>query len=112
MPRLGLGIHEFLSSAEPCPGWVYILTNKPNGILYTGVTIRLPQRIFDHRSGNGGAFTRKYKLKRLVYVEEHERIEQAIQREALIKSWPRAWKVRLITGMNPNWDDLYEHILA
>jgi putative endonuclease len=92
-------------------GWVYILTNKPNGILYTGVTIKLPQCIFDHRNGQGGAFTRKYKLHRLVYVEEHERIEQAIQREAIIKSWPRAWKVRLITGMNPNWDDLYENIL-
>jgi putative endonuclease len=91
-------------------GWVYILTNKPNGILYVGVTAKLPARIYDHRSGNGGAFTRRYKLKRLVYVERHERIEQAIQREALIKSWPRAWKVRLITGMNPNWDDLYEQI--
>jgi len=91
-------------------GWVYMLTNRPNGILYTGVTIKLPQRIFDHRNGNGGAFTRRYKLKRLVYVEEHFSIEQAIQREALIKSWPRAWKVRLITGLNPNWDDLYEHM--
>jgi putative endonuclease len=48
----------------------------------------------------------------LVYIEQHHRIEQAIQREALIKSWPRAWKVRLITGMNPNWDDLYEQILG
>jgi putative endonuclease len=92
-------------------GWVYILTNKPNGILYTGVTIKLPERIFDHRNGQGSAFTRRYKLKRLVYVEEHERIEEAIQREALIKSWPRAWKVRLITGMNASWDDLYEQIL-
>jgi putative endonuclease len=91
-------------------GWVYILTNKPNGILYVGVTAKLPQRIYDHRCGNGGAFTRRYKLRRLVYVELHDRIEQAIQREALIKSWPRAWKVRLITGMNPNWDDLYEQI--
>jgi predicted GIY-YIG superfamily endonuclease len=47
-----------------------------------------------------------------VYVEQHDRIEQAIQREALIKSWPRAWKVRLITRMNPNWDDLYDHIIG
>jgi putative endonuclease len=83
-------------------GWVYILTNKPNGIRYAGVTAKLPQRIWDHRNGQGGAFTRRYKLKRLVYAEEHDRIEQAIQREALIKSWPRAWKVRLITAANPN----------
>jgi putative endonuclease len=93
------------------PGWVYILTNKPNGILYAGVTAKLTQRIWDHRSGQGGAFTRRHKLKRLVYVEQHDRIEQAIQREALIKSWPRAWKVRLITAINPNWDDLYEHLI-
>jgi putative endonuclease len=49
-------------------------------------------------------------LRRLVYVERHDRIEQAIQRESLIKSWPRAWKVRLITGTNPNWEDLYDQI--
>ena len=91
-------------------GWVYILTNKRNGILYVGVTANLPQRIWDHRNGNGGMFTRRYKLYRLVYVEQHERIEQAIQREALIKSWPRAWKVRLITGLNSDWDDLYDQI--
>jgi putative endonuclease len=91
-------------------GWVYLRTNKPNGTLYVGVTANLTQRIWDHRNGNGGAFTRRYKLYRLVYVEQHDRIKQAIQREGLIKSWTRAWKVRLITGMNPNWDDLYEHI--
>jgi putative endonuclease len=93
-------------------GWVYILTNKPNGVLYTGVTAKLAHRIWDHRNGQGGAFTRRYKLKRLVYVEEHVRIEQAIQREALIKSWPRAWKVRLITSTNPDWNDLYEHLIG
>jgi putative endonuclease len=92
-------------------GWVYILTNKPNGTLYTGVTAQLAMRIHQHRTGTGGVFTRRYKLKRLVYVEHHDRIEYAIQREATIKSWPRAWKVRLITASNPSWDDLYEHIL-
>ncbi len=92
-------------------GWVYILTNKPNDILYAGVTAKLTQRIWDHRNGQGGAFTRRYKLKRLVYVEKHDRIEQAIQREALIKSWPRAGKVRLITASSPNWDNLYEHLI-
>src|SRR4051812_10967515 len=82
-------------------GWVYILTNKPSGTLYVGVTANPAQRIWDHRTGNGGVFTRRYKLRRLVYAEQHDRIEQAIQREALIKSWPRAWKVRLIPGLTP-----------
>ena len=89
-------------------GWVYIMTNKPNGILYTGVTSSLPHRIHQHRTGTGGEFTRRYKLTRFVYAELHDRIEQAIQREKLIKSWPRAWKVRLIHGLNPDWQDLYE----
>jgi putative endonuclease len=93
------------------PGWVYIMTNKPNGILYAGVTAKLPHRVYQHRTGTGGDFTRRYKLKRLVYAEQHDRIEQAIQREALIKSWPRAWKVRLITSINPDWDDLYDQLI-
>ena len=70
------------------------------------------QRVTAHREGRGGEFTRRYKLRRLVYTEQHERIEDAIQREAIIKSWPRAWKVRLITEINPEWRDLYELILA
>ena len=79
--------------------------------LYTGVTSELATRVHQHRNGTGGAFTRRYKLKRLVYVEHHDRIEYATQREAIIKSWSRAWKVRLITANNPTWDDLYEQLL-
>ncbi len=93
-------------------GWVYILTNKPNGTLYTGVTAELAERITAHRNGRGSEFVRRYRLYRLVYVERHDRIEDAIQREAIIKSWPRAWKVRLITEINPDWTDLYEQILT
>ena len=93
-------------------GWVYIMTNKPNGTLYTGVTSDLAQRVTAHREGRGGEFTRRYKLRRLVYVERHDRIEYAIQREAIIKSWPRAWKVRLITEINPELNDLYVQILT
>jgi putative endonuclease len=89
-------------------GWVYIMTNKPNGTLYVGVTSNLPRRVFEHRDGLAEGFTKRYGLKRLVYVERHEDIREAIQREHNIKHWPRAWKVRLILAMNPHWDDLGE----
>ncbi len=89
-------------------GWVYILTNKPNGTLYTGVTRDLPRRIWQHREGLSRGFTRRYGLRRLVWCEYHDSISGAIQREKNMKHWPRTWKVRLILAMNPGWDDLYE----
>jgi putative endonuclease len=91
-------------------GWVYIVTNRRNGILYTGVARDLARRIWQHREGLGGVFTRRYGLKRLVWCERHETIMGAIQREKNLKHWPRAWKVRLIHAANPDWDDLYERI--
>lgn len=90
------------------PGTVYILTNRPNGILYTGVTADLSRRIFEHREGRGSVFTRRYGLTRLVYYEHHDDIRAAIQRETNLKHYSRAWKVRLILVTNPDWDDLYE----
>jgi putative endonuclease len=84
------------------------MTNRPNGTLYVGVTTDLPRRAWEHREGQSAAFTKRYGLHRLVYCERFERITDAIQREKNIKHWPRAWKVRLILGMNPNWDDLYD----
>jgi putative endonuclease len=89
-------------------GLVYILSNRRNGTLYVGVTGNLALRILQHRQGRGGAFTSKYGLTRLVYYEHYPDIRDAIQRESTMKHWRRAWKVRLIHGMNPNWDDLYE----
>jgi putative endonuclease len=89
-------------------GSVYILTNRANGTLYTGVTARLSERIRQHREGRGSLFTRRYGLKRLVWYEHHADIRDAIQRETSLKRWRRAWKVRLILYMNPDWDDLYE----
>jgi putative endonuclease len=91
-------------------GYVYILTNGPNGILYVGVTSDLVRRIFEHRSGFVAGFTKQYGLKRLVYFEQFDDIRDAIQREHNIKHWPRAWKVRKIVAMNPDWDDLYDTI--
>jgi putative endonuclease len=87
-------------------GWVYIMTNRPNGVLYIGVTSDLARRSYEHREGLVDGFTKRYGLKRLVYAEQHDEIIAAIQREKAMKHWPRAWKVRLIVAGNPNWDDI------
>ena len=89
-------------------GWVNIMTNRPNGVLYTGVTSDITRRAFEHRQGLVPGSTKRYGLKRLVYMEFYERIADAIQRESNIKHWPRAWKARLILEVNPGWLDLYE----
>ncbi len=91
-------------------GWVYFMTNRPNGILYVGVTSDLVRRVFEHRSGFIRGFTQQYGLKRLVYFERYDDIRDAIQREHNIKHWPRAWKVRRIMIDNPDWNDLYDEI--
>lgn len=90
---------------------VYIITNKPNGILYTGVTNNLPRRIYEHREGLVPGFSKTYGLKMLVYVEEYATAAEAIHREKCIKNWKRAWKVRQILPQNPDWKDLYEDIV-
>ena len=90
--------------------WVYIMTNRPNRTLYTGVTAHLRHRIWEHREGLIEGFTKRYCLKRLVYAEPHPDIASAIRRERNMKHWPRRWKVRLILAVNPNWDDLYDRL--
>lgn len=91
-------------------GWVYIVTNRPNGTIYLGVTSDLSRRIWEHREGSIDGFTKRYALKRLIWYERHEDIRDAIQREKTMKHWSRAWKVRLILDMNPDWRDLYEDL--
>ena len=91
-------------------GWVCVMTSRANGTLYAGVTGDLARRVWEHREGVGEGFTKRYGLRRLVYVERHEDIRNAIQRERTIKHWPRAWKVRVIEAMNPGWDDLFDRI--
>jgi putative endonuclease len=92
-------------------GWVYFMTNRRDGVLYAGVTSNLPKRAWEHRAGVIEGFTKRYGLKMLVYYECFDDIRDAISRERAIKHWPRAWKVRLIHAMNPNWDDLYDTLL-
>ena len=91
--------------------WVYIMSARKDGVLYIGVTADLSRRIVQHREGKGSAFCRRYGLKRLVYAEEHDSIEDAIAREKAMKAWKRAWKIELIEGVNPAWDDLFGVVL-
>ena len=101
--------HGHISGMESA--WVYVMTNRPNGTLYTGVTSDLARRAWEHREGVADGFTKRYGLKRLVYVEEHPDIQSAIQREHNMKHWSRKWKVRLILAANPNWEDLYDRLV-
>ena len=88
---------------RPC---VTILASWKHGTLYISVTSNLAQRLEAHRSGAVQAFTSKYSVYRLVYVEHHETMEAAITSEQQIKKWNRAWKNRLIERTNPEWRDL------
>ncbi|WP_236042488.1 GIY-YIG nuclease family protein [Roseibium aggregatum] len=90
--------------------YVYILASGLGGTLYVGVTNDLLGRVSLHRGGLGSVFTSKYGVKRLVYYEVHEEIEQAIKREKQIKRWKRAWKIRMIEEHNPNWEDLFQKL--
>jgi putative endonuclease len=91
-------------------GWVYIMTNRPNGVLYVGVTSDLVRRVWEHREGAIDGFTKRHGLKRLVYFERHEDIQAAIQREKNMKHWSRAWKVGLVIAGNSEWRDLFDDI--
>ena len=91
----------------PC---VYILTNKPLGTIYTGVTSNLPQRIWQHKNKVTKGFTEKYNLNNLVWYEVHDEMMSAIQREKSLKAWKREWKIRIIEEMNPLWRDLYDDL--
>jgi putative endonuclease len=92
--------------------WIYILASKPGGTLYIGVTNNLLRRVYEHREGLVGGFTKRYGVKRLVYFEEHATAPLAIQREKNIKHWSREWKIDLIVSMNPDWKDLYEDTVS
>jgi putative endonuclease len=92
----------------PKRGYVYILASRKHGTLYTGVTSNLSARVQQHRDGSASAFTRRYNVTRLVYFEQFELVTEAIRRENTIKGWPRAWKIRTIEAVNPDWKDLTE----
>ena len=96
-----------MNQYHPC---VYILTNKPRGVLYTGVTSNLHQRLWQHKHKQIKGFSSKYNTDRLVWYEIHDEIYAAITREKQIKKWNRDWKIELIESINPTWKDRYEEI--
>ncbi len=90
---------------------VYIMTNKRNGTLYTGVTSNLINRVYQHKYGNQSGFTKQYHCTQLVYYERCESIIIAIEREKQIKGGSRKKKLALIEQLNPGWFDLYNTLL-
>ncbi len=93
-------------------GWVYIVANRYRGTIYTRVTADIAARSWQHHEGTGTGFAAKYAVQKLVYVERHDLIIDAIAREKAIKKWRREWKINLIEQANPDWLDLFEVINA
>ncbi len=89
---------------QPC---VYILASRPHGAIYTGVTADLPRRVWQHKQGAGSVFTRRYQIDKLVWMEPHDSMIEAIAREKQIKRWSKARRRALINTANPHWRDLY-----
>jgi putative endonuclease len=90
--------------------YVYILANRPRGVLYVGVTNDLARRLAEHKGKLVPGFTRRYGVVLLVYFEEYPSILEARSREAALKRWRRAWKIALIDKLNPDWRDLTDEL--
>jgi len=86
--------------------YVYIMANRKQGALYTGVTNDLVRRVWEHREGIGSAFVRQHKVTRLVWYAHHNDVLEAYAHERRLKRWRRAWKITLIETENPDWRDL------
>jgi putative endonuclease len=96
---------------EHRPYFVYIMTNQPRGVLYIGMTVGLLERVESHQKKvDPFSFTARYNIRRLVYFETYQYVEDAIRRETCLKRWKRAWKIELIESVNPKWDDLFEQL--
>ncbi len=85
--------------------YVYILTSISK-ILYIWVTNNIERRLYEHRNGKNNSFTRKYKIRKLVFLEQFNNINDAIESEKKLKNWKRQWKIDLIEKNNPHWIDL------
>ena len=86
------------------------MASKRNGTLYVGVTSDLIRRVYEHRHGLVGGFTKKYGVTRLVYYEVFDNPREAITREKRVKKWRREWKINLIEKSNTQWRDLYDEL--
>ena len=92
-------------------GYTYIMASRRNGTLYIGVTNDLAKRAWEHREGVIDGFTKRYRCTLLVWFEAYDDLQEARQREARLKKWNRAWKLRLIEEQNPYWPDLSGSII-
>jgi putative endonuclease len=90
--------------------YVYIMTNKRNTVLYTGITNDLRRRVYEHQAEIVESFTKRYNIHKLVYYEVSQNAESAILREKQIKGGSRAKKIELVNTMNPGWRDLYNDL--
>jgi putative endonuclease len=90
--------------------YVYLMTNKNNAVIYTGVTNDLKRRVYEHKEKLIDGFTKKYNINKLVYFESTNDVSSAIQREKQIKAGSRKKKIDLINSINPEWKDLYNEI--
>ena len=92
---------------------VYLMTNRPRGTFYVGVTSDLVGRVWQHRTHyHKGSFTDRYNLERLVWAETYREVGVAIKREKLIKRWIRPWKIQLVETINPTWEDLWDSLIT
>lgn len=96
----------------PTGFWVYIMSNRRNGAIYTGHTDNLWKRVHQHRDGAHDGFTKRYGRKTLVWAEWHETRSEAFRHERRIKEWRRSWKLLLIEERNPTWRDMLEVYLT
>ena len=90
--------------------FVYLLANRPRGVLYIGVTNDLMRRLIEHKAKLVPGFTKTYGVIKLVYYEEYSSILEARAREATLKRWRRAWKIELVDKFNPDWRDLSDEV--
>ena len=108
---------QLLTGRASNQGWVvkqtavYILANKRNGTLYTGVTSDLQRRVWQHKRDVVEGFSKRYQTHLLVYFELHSSMYEAISREKKLKKWHRRWKLELIESLNPEWNDLYDSLV-
>ena len=87
--------------------FIYIITNKKEGVLYIGITSNLKRRVSEHKNKTIKGFSSRYNLDKLVYYEVYNHIDDALAREKSMKAWKRSWKIKRIIGLNPEWKDLY-----
>ena len=90
--------------------YIYILTNNNNTVLYTGVTNNIVRRGYEHKDKLVKGFTSKYNVDKLVYFDSTNEAIVAIEREKQIKGWTKKKKIKLISSINPNWNDLYKDV--